>query len=53
MDKLEPPQDFLFEGNVSHTWKPWLKQFCFGLIANEKDNKNDKIKTSTQLAESN
>ena len=22
MDKLEPPQAFLFEGNVSHTWKP-------------------------------
>ena len=35
MEKLESPQAFLFEGNVSHTWKPhgsntlifiWLQQ---------------------------
>ena len=45
MDKLEPPQHFLFKGNVSHTWKLWLKQFCFYLIATEKDNKDGKIKT--------
>ena len=49
MDKLEPPQHFLFEGNVSHTWKLWLKQFRFYLTATEKDNKDDKIKTSMLL----
>ena len=49
MDKLEPPQHFLFEGNVSHTWKLWLKQFCFYLTATEEDNKDDKIKTSMLL----
>ena len=49
MDKLEPPQHFLFEGNVSHTWKLWLKQFCFFLTALEKKNKDCKIKTSRIL----
>ena len=39
MDKLEPPQQFLFEGNVSHTWRLWLKQFHFYLTATEKGNK--------------
>ena len=49
MDKLEPPGHFLFKGNLSHTWKLWLKQFCFYLTASEKDSKDDKIKTSMLL----
>ena len=46
MDKLEPPQHFLFEGNVSHIWKLWLKKFRLCFTTTEKDNKNHKIKTS-------
>ena len=46
MDKLEPPQAFSFDGNVSHSWKLWLKHFDFYLAATEKDTKGDKIKTS-------
>ena len=49
MDKLEPAQHFLFKGNVSHTWKLWFYQFRFYSTATEKDNKDDKIKTSMQL----
>ena len=49
MDKSEPPQHFLFEGNMSHTLKLWLKQFRFYLTANEKDKKYDKIKTTVLL----
>ena len=49
MEKLEPPQAFSFDGNVSHNWKLWLKHFNFYLTATEKDAKNDKIKTSILL----
>ena len=49
MDKLEPPQSFSFEENVSQVWKLWLKNFLFYLTASEKDGKNDKIKTSVLL----
>ena len=49
MDKLEPPQAFSFDGNVSHSWKRWLKHFDFYLAATEKDAKGDKIKTSSFL----
>ena len=43
MDKLEPPQHILFEGNVSLTWKLWVKQFRFYFTATGKDNKDNKI----------
>ena len=46
MDKLEPPQAFSFDSNVSHSWKLWLKHFDFYLAATEKDTKGDKVKTS-------
>ena len=46
MDKLEPPHAFSFDGNVSHSWKLWLKHFEFYLTATEKESKSDKIKTS-------
>ena len=49
MDNLEPPQHFLFKGNMSHTRKLWLKQFHFYLTATKKDNKDDKINTSMLL----
>ena len=35
---------FLFDSNVSHSWKIWLKHFDFYLAATEKDIKGDKIK---------
>ena len=44
MNKLEPPQAFSFECNVSHSWKLWLKHYDFYLTATEKDTKGDKIK---------
>ena len=31
------------------TWRLWLKEFHFYLIATEKDNKDDKIETSMLL----
>ena len=46
MDKLELPQSFSFEGNVSQGWKLWLKHFEFYLTATEKGRKNDTVKTS-------
>ena len=45
MDKLEPPQAFSSDGNVSYIWNFWLKHFDFYLAATEKDTKRDKIKT--------
>ena len=50
MDKLEPPQSFLFEGNISHGWKTWSKHFDFFLTATESDEKSDKVKTSILLS---
>ena len=49
MDKLEPPQAFSFDRNVSHSWKLWLKHFDFYLAETEKDTKGDKIMTSIFL----
>ena len=49
MDKLETPQAFSFDGNVSQSWKLWLKHFDFYLAATEKDTKGDKVKTSIFL----
>ena len=49
MDKLESPQAFSFDSNVSHSWKLWLKHFDFYLAVTEKDTKGDKIKTSIFL----
>ena len=49
MDKLEPPQSFSFDRNVSQGWKIWLKHFEFYLTATEKDGKNGKVKTSVLL----
>ena len=49
MDKLQPPQTFSFDGNVSHSQKPWLKHFDFYLAVTQKDVKGDKIKTSIFL----
>ena len=49
MNKLEHPQAFSFDGNVSHSWKLWLKHFDLYLTATEKDTKGDKIKTSIFL----
>ena len=49
MDKLQPPQTFSFDGNVSHSWKLSLKHFGFYLATTEKDTKGDKIKTSIFL----
>ena len=49
LDKLEPPQAFSFDGNVSHSWKIWLKHFDFYLVVTGKDTKGDETKTSTFL----
>ena len=49
MDKLEPPQSFSFEGNISQGLTLWLKHFDFHLTATEKDGKNGKVKTSLLL----
>ena len=49
MEKLEPLSGFSFDGNVSRSWKLWLKHFDFYLAATEKDTKGDKIQTSTFL----
>ena len=49
MDKLEPPQSFSFEGNVSQGWKLWLKHFEFYITGTEQDRKNNKVKTSVFL----
>ena len=49
MEKLERPQSFSFEGNVSQGWKLWLKHFEFYLTATEKDGKTDKVKTLVLL----
>ena len=37
MDKLEPHQAFLFDGNASHSWNVCLKHFHFYLDATEKE----------------
>ena len=50
MDKLEPPQHFLFEGNVSHTLELWLKQLRLYLTVTEKDKSYDEIKFPILLA---
>ena len=45
MDKLEPPQAFSFDVNISHR----LRHFEFYLAATEKDTNGDEIKTSIFL----
>ena len=49
MDKLEPPQSFLFKGNISHSWKTWSTYFDF-FLKTESDEKSDKVKTSILLS---
>ena len=49
MDKPQPTPAFLFVGNVSHSWKFWLKHFDFYLDATKKDTKCDKMKTSISI----
>ena len=49
MDKLEHPQAFSFDGNVSNSWKLWFKRFHFYLAAAEKGTNRDKIKVSILL----
>ena len=44
MDKLEPPQAFSFDGNVSHSWKLWLKPLDFYLSATEKGTKDNSLR---------
>ena len=52
MDKLEPPQAFSCDGNVSQSWKLWLTNFDFYLTLKKnkkKETKGDKIKISIFL----
>lgn len=48
MDKLEPPQGFSFDGNVSDSWRLYRKYFVL-LHAADKDIKGNKTKTSILL----
>ena len=50
MEKLKPPTEFNFEGNLNHGWKVWSKHFDFYMCATESDQKSDKIKTSILLS---
>ena len=49
MDKLEPPQILLFEGNVRENWRRWRQEFELYLVATENDKKSEKIKSSILL----
>ena len=49
MDKLEPPEAFLFDGNVSHSWDFFLKELDIYLAATGSGTNGDKIETSIFL----
>ena len=51
MEKIEPPKALSFDSlNLSAEWKKWRKHFQFYLVAAEKNDKSDTIKTSILMS---
>ena len=44
-----PPEPLVFEGNLAEQWKKWKQELNFYLIATEKNDKSDAIKSSILL----
>ena len=49
MDKLDPPEQLSFEGNVRENWRRWKQEFELYLVATESDGKSKKVKSSILL----
>ena len=49
MERFNPPSSLEFEGNISEHWKKWKQELEFYITATEKDNKDDKVKSSILL----
>ena len=44
-----PPEPLVFEGNLAEQWKKWKQELNFYLIATEKSDKSDAIKSNILL----
>ena len=49
MDKFNPPDSLVFDGNIRDHWKRWKQELEFFMVATEKDDKDDKVKSSILL----
>ena len=50
MDKLSPPEQMSFEGNVAENWRKWKQRFELFLAASGLNGeKDDKVQSATLL----
>ena len=49
MDKLSPPEQMSFEGNVAENWCKWKQCFELFLAASGLSEKDDKVQSATLL----
>ena len=49
MDRFKPPDELNFEGNLNEHWKKWKQELDFYLVATEKDEKDEKVKSCILL----
>ena len=49
MDKLKPPKELSFEGNVADNWRRWKQQFLLYMNATGADEQDEKIQCSILL----
>ena len=47
MDKLSPPEQMSFEGNVAENWRKWKQRFELFLAASGLSEKDDKVQSAT------
>ena len=49
MDKLSPPEQMSFKGNVAENWCKWKQCFELFLAASRLSEKDDKVQSATLL----
>ena len=50
MDKFNPTDPLIFDGNIREHWKRWKQELEPYLVATEKDRKENKVKSSILLS---
>ena len=49
MDKLNPPEQLSFEGNVAENWRKWKQRFELFSAASGLGDKDEKVQSATLL----
>ena len=49
MDKLNPPEQLSFEGNVAENWRKWKQRFELFSAASGLSDKDEKVQSATLL----